>query len=116
MCYKCLKSFTDKDAFHNHNCDDNGEDKIKKKMEQNNEGKMITDLAHYLTSSFTKGSKEEIAELIAKVEHPNREKEETIKKKILNQRYIIYDFETDTHTDIHKCNHVEVDVLEIDKK
>ena len=33
-----------------------------------------------------------------------------IKNKILNQLYIIYDFETDTHTDIHKCNHVEVDV------
>ena len=25
-------------------------------------------------------------------------------------RYIIYDFETDTSTDIHKPNHVEVDV------
>jgi hypothetical protein len=80
MCYKCLKSFTDKDAFHNHNCDDNGEDKIKKKMEQKNEGKMLTDLAHYLTSSFTKGSQEEIAELIAKLENPNREKEDKIKK------------------------------------
>jgi hypothetical protein len=71
-------------------------------MKQKNEDKMLTELSHYLTSSFTKGSKEEIAELIAKLENPNREKEDKIKKKILNQRYIIYDFETDTHTDIHR--------------
>lgn len=38
-----------------------------------------------------------------------------LKSKILNQRYIIYDFETDTHTDIHKCDHVEVDGLDIDQ-
>jgi hypothetical protein len=29
--------------------------------------------------------------------------------------FIIYDIETDTHTDTHKCDHVEVDVLEIDQ-
>jgi DNA polymerase III epsilon subunit-like protein len=38
-----------------------------------------------------------------------------LNQNILNPKYIIYDFETDTHTDIHKPNHVEVDVLEIDE-
>ena len=30
-------------------------------------------------------------------------------------RYIVYDFETDTHTGIHKPNHVGVDVLLVDE-
>jgi len=33
---------------------------------------------------------------------------------IIHPKYIIFDFETDTHTSIHKPNHVEVDVLKID--
>ena len=28
----------------------------------------------------------------------------------------MFDFETDTHTDIHKPNHVEIDVLEVDEE
>ena len=30
-------------------------------------------------------------------------------------KYIIYDFETDTSTDIHKPNHVEIDILQMDE-
>jgi hypothetical protein len=33
--------------------------------------------------------------------------------QIGNPRYIIYDFETDTSTDIHKPTHVEIDILNI---
>ena len=109
-------SSTKQEVFNKHNCDSNGEDKTKQRMEQKNDGKMIKDLAHYLTSSYTKGSKEEIGELIAKLEEPDIKKVNNIKNKILNQRYIIYDFETDTHTDSHKCNHVEVDVLKVDEE
>jgi hypothetical protein len=33
----------------------------------------------------------------------------------LYPKIITYDFETDTHTNIHKPNHVEVDILQIDE-
>ena len=34
----------------------------------------------------------------------------------INQpKYIIYDFETDTSSGIHLPNHVEIDILQIDK-
>ena len=65
---------------------------------------MIKELSHCLRRGFTKGSIEEISE--TKEKH---------RKQITNPRYIIYDFETDTHTNIHKPNHVEVDILQIDE-
>ena len=35
--------------------------------------------------------------------------------KVETHRYVIYDFESDVHTLIHKPNHVEADVLQVDK-
>ena len=35
--------------------------------------------------------------------------------KINYPKYIIYDFETDTSSGIHLPNHVEIDILQIDK-
>ena len=32
---------------------------------------------------------------------------------IQHPKYIIFDFETDTHTNTHRANHVEVDVIKI---
>ena len=32
---------------------------------------------------------------------------------MLRPKYIIYDFESDTHTDTHKANHVEVDIMQV---
>ena len=34
----------------------------------------------------------------------------------MNPKYVIFDFESDTHTNIHTPNHVEVDVLKIDER
>ena len=100
FCYKCLTGFTHKDKYENHHCDTTI---IKKKTnDKRHEGKMLKDISHYLTRKFTKGSSEELA-LGKNVDH------------IKHPRYIIYDFETDTHTDIHKPNHVEIDILEIDE-
>ena len=56
---------------------------------------MLKELGHYLTKEFTKGSKEEIASKAHTLEKP-----EKCIEKVLQPRYIIYDFETDTHTDI----------------
>ena len=98
FCNKCLKGFGNKSDYEKHNCDTNIVSK--RKVDKKTETKMVKELSHYLTKGFTKGSKEDI--------------EESKKELVQYPRYIIYDFETDTHTSIHKPNHVEVDVLKID--
>ena len=42
-----------------------------------------------------------------------KQKWHTHKNRIEHQKYIIYDLESDVHTDTHKANHVEADVLVI---
>jgi hypothetical protein len=86
-------------------------------------GEMRKELAHYIKRKYTKGSKEEITakrkEIIRKREgKPENETNQIIKgntEAILHPKIITYDFETDTHTNIHKPNHVEVDILQIDE-
>jgi hypothetical protein len=68
---------------------------------------MLNELSHYLKKSYTKGSSVEIANA-QESENENRV------EIITYPKYIIYDFETDTSTDIHKPNHVEIDILKID--
>ena len=107
-CYNCMKGFTSKTAFENHEC---GEGK-KKKINYKTSDKLLKDLAHYLTPNFVKGSKEEIEDKCKTLK--NEFKLKKAKEIISHPQYIIYDFETDTHTDVHKPNHVEVDILKID--
>ena len=38
-----------------------------------------------------------------------------ITNTVEKHRYVIYDFESDVHTLTHKPNHVEADVLQVDK-
>jgi hypothetical protein len=49
--------------------------------------KWLKELSHYLTKSFTKGSQEEIEQTNGKFQD-----------NIIHPEYIIFDFETDTHT------------------
>ena len=42
-----------------------------------------------------------------------QQKYHTWRNRIEHQKYIIYDLESDVHTDTHKANHVEADVLVI---
>ena len=100
FCNKCLKGFSNKNDYEKHQCDTNIVSK--RKVDKKTETKMVKELSHYLTKGFTKGSKEDI--------------EQSKKELIQYPRYIIYDFETDTHSSIHKPNHVEVDVLKIDEE
>ena len=72
---------------------------------------MLKELGHFLRRDFTKGSEGEIKDKEQRLEKP-----EKAIKNILEPTYIIYDFETDTHTDIHIPNHVEVDIIKIDEK
>ena len=104
FCCNCLKSFTDIEAYNNHVCGECVKNKLRK---EKNKGKMIKELSHYLNKKFTKGSKEELQQYEGKQKAID---------KIVQPKYIVYDFETDTHTDIHKPNHVEIDVLRIDSK
>ena len=71
---------------------------------------MLKELGHYLTRDFTKGSKGEVEAKLKTLKNPDE-----FIEKVLQPKYIIYDFETDTHTDIHIPNHVEVDIIKIDK-
>ena len=123
FCFNCFKSFTDKDAFLNHEC---GVSNKIKKGKLRHADKMLDELPHTLISSFTKGSCEEIEQRTRNVKNSDK----TAKKRdIWNPRYIIYDFETDTSSDqvlkpnsddkyyeIHKPNHVEYDLLQIDEE
>jgi len=68
---------------------------------------MLKDLAHYLSPECTKGSKVDVG-----IRSTNEDGETQAQ---LIQEYIIYDFETDTHTNIHKPNYVSYDVLSIDE-
>ncbi len=65
-------------------------------------------MPHHLQRNYTKGSLEEI-EI-----YEGKNKNKMI-DRIKQPKYVVFDFETDTHTDIHKPNHVEVDILQIDE-
>jgi hypothetical protein len=101
FCDKCLKGFSNKADYEKHECNTNVINK--RKVDKRTETKMVKELSHYLTKNFTKGSSQEIEQAT-----------ESFQEQIKHPRYIIYDFETDTDTSIHKPNHVEVDVLKID--
>ena len=106
FCYRCLKGFTHKSCHENHKC----EEPIKtKRINTKNKFKVLKDLSHYITRNFTKGSTEEVK---TKLELKNSA---PYVEQILQPRYIVFDFECDTHTNIHKTNHVEVDILQIDE-
>ena len=92
FCPKCCGCFHHKNAFESHTCSESTEDKHSKDARDK---KFYKDAAHFLHADICKGSKEEVdskngkLKIIDKIEHPT---------------YIIYDFETDTHSNIHKTN------------
>ncbi len=102
FCNKCLKGFSNKANYENHECNTNIINK--RKVDKRTETKMVKELGHYLTKKFTKGSSQEY-----------EQSNDKFKEHIKYPRYIIYDFETDTDTSTHKPNHVEVDVLRLDE-
>ena len=71
-------------------------------------------MAHYLTRGINKGSKEEITLRIEASKDKSDEKQMQITNSINNPKYIIYDFEPDTSSGVHKPNLCIVNVLEID--
>jgi len=121
FCCKCLQCFKHKETYDNHEC---GETKKKKK--NNKQSVTDKDLAHYLKSGFCKGSKEELEHKITELkDHIAKSRkdfynEDWMIKCLIDEhdteQYIVYDFETDTHTLTHKPNHVEIDIIKIEPK
>ena len=102
FCFTCFKGFRHQKDYDSHECDTTV---LKKKtVDKRTEFKMVKELGHYLSRGFTKGSQEEMETY----------RSEEGQQNVLKPRYIIYDFETDTSSGIHKPNHVEVDILKID--
>ena len=95
MCEKCFKCFYHAKDSEKHDCSN-----VTLKPENRSKA-IIKDVSHYLKGEFCKGSKEEIALKPQSIE------------AIKNPTYIIYDFETDTHTLTHIPNHVEAAVLKV---
>ena len=85
---------------------------IKKVKTKNKDHRTNKDLAHYLQSGFCKGGEEELSFKFALAE--DVEKRRLITEKHNHPKYIVFDFETDTHTLTHVPNHVEVDISTID--
>ena len=75
---------------------------------ENKSQAIIKDISHYLKAEYCKGSKEEIEFIKAKLKEPENRID-----RIKHPTYIIYDFETDTHTLTHIPNHVEAVVLKV---
>jgi hypothetical protein len=130
FCSNCLKCFWRKAQFDEHDCravasdcvTGDCEDAGRKKVRFNGNRRNNKELAHYLYPKVCKGSKEELQLKlnVARDRESNSENgsfdEEAITDNHNRERYIIYDFETDTSTSIHRPNHVEVDVLGVDTR
>jgi hypothetical protein len=96
-----------------HVCSDS-KDINKHNHKEDTDTRVSKDMAHYLTRGINKGSKEEIEMRIEASKDKSDEKQLQITKSINNPKYIIYDFEADTSTGVHKPNLCIVNVLEID--
>ena len=101
----CLKSFTHKQDMENHDCEARKCSFKDSKIDT----QVPEELPHYMFKLTKLGSKEEIKEKTDKV---NTDKaKEGSKEKILRPRCVIFDFETDQSTGIHRVSHVEATII-----
>ena len=112
FCQKCCSCFSHNKSFQNHGCNQNIKENIAK-LSKVETGPIYKDAGHYLQPDICKGSKEELKRKIDKCKNPSKNKIKKIIQQINNPRYIVYDFETDTHTNIHKPNLCEVTILNV---
>ena len=100
FCDKCFKCFYHKKDFNNHDCF-----KVQTKQGlQSAKNPLIKDVAHYLKSDCCKGSKEELRRKLKK-SRKNKRLCYVITDQHNHPRYVVFDFETDTHTLTHIPNH-----------
>ena len=126
FCPCCLRTFHNLKGYKEHQCQEcDNEGFTDSKRKKNSDAQIGKDLAHYLHEKAMLGGKDELKFKMeqekVKLQDPNSEeskahlkqKYHTHKNRIEHQKYIIYDLESDVHTDTHKANHVEADVLVI---
>jgi hypothetical protein len=130
FCSECLHGYHNKKSFEKHECcqEDcsNGSNRKQKQLKSSKIGK---DLTHYLHQQSMKGGKDEVEqklqlELDKLKEEGSAEGQDpefidlrrsVYTNAVEKHRYVIYDFEADVHTLTHMPNHVEADVLQVDK-
>ena len=111
FCQKCCSCFNRKDTFEKHHAKCGKEEAfIAGKCTK---GTFHKDAGHYLKRGICKGSKDEIVEKYEKSKNQTTKVLNKITEQMNNPRYIVYDFETDTSTNIHKPNLCEVSVLKV---
>jgi len=130
FCSECLHGFHHKKAFEKHECSQEDDCKgSKRKQKQTKSSKIGKDLTHYLHKLSMKGGKDEVEQKLQldldKLKEEGLAADESYQyienrrnaytKQVEQHRYIIYDFEADVHTLTHKPNHVEADILQVDK-
>ena len=138
FCSECLHGFHIKKSFEEHLasrlcCEDVGTAfhmNRRRKIVQNKSKRIGKDLAHYLHKEAMKGGQDEVEKKLQQEIDKLKEDEdsdydndvyienrrEALTNRVEEHRYIIYDFEADVHTLTHHPNHVEADVLQVDKK
>ena len=124
FCSECLHGFHMKKTFEEHVCCEDAGTK-RRKIVQNKSKRIGKDLAHYLHKEAMKGGKDEVEKKLQQ-EIEKLEENEALRydkdnrrlaltNQVEKHRYVIYDFEADVHTLTHMPNHVEADVLQVDK-
>jgi len=105
----CLKSLTHKQDMDKHVCE------VQKcSYKENKIDTQIPDeLPHYMFKLTKFGSKEGTEEKTKAVKTDKAEAGN--EEKILRPRYIIFDFETDQITGIHRVSHVEAAIIQVDE-
>ena len=118
-----------KKAFEKHECCQ--EDCLSsRKQKQIKSSKIGKDLTHYLHQQSMRGGKDEVEqqlqleldklkeEGLAEGQDPDHAdlRRSVYTNAVEKHRYVIYDFEADVHTLTHMPNHVEADVLQVDRK
>ena len=98
--------------FANHSCQSNATEH-QKQLSKCETGPIYKDAAHFLKRAICKGSDDEKAFKYDECKNKSKEVLAEIIDEINNPTYIVYDFETDTHTNVHKPNLCEVTVLKV---
>ena len=128
FCSECLHGFHIKQTFEGHSCCEDAGTK-RRKIVQNKNKRIGKDLAHYLHKEAMKGGQDEVEKKLQQEIDKLKEdddsdydndvyienRREALTNQVEKHRYVIYDFEADVHTLTHHPNHVEADVLQVDK-
>ena len=107
---KCCSCCTHGDAFEKHSCAQEVNEEIKERVRCET-GPLCKDAGHFIKRAICEESDDEIAFKLFKCKDKSQYMKEQIIKETENPRYVVYDFETDTSTNIHRPSLCEVCVF-----